>query len=456
MKSQITRTFIAAIAAVSLGGCAGLSVPGLSGPELTRAGLYADQQEIRTLLAQGRPDSVLLTLEKNPGTTKDELLQKLYVGLASSYAGDYALSQRAFQEAYDLAEDRYTKSVSENLGALLTSDNAVGYLPGETERLFVHYYGICNFSEQKDPDGAAVEARRLVSLLERFEENQDSVDVKARAFMHYLAGTAFEASGDRNGASVAYRNAFALAGEDAFPAPLESAKGEGTVVVLLEHGFVDHKVPTPMKVALGESESNAFGSNNPAAQAATASLVAGLVASTLASEQGGGLYWGGPQSELSIGDLGQAAYVLSLAWPTFNKYQNVGVRGSVAGQELYVPVRVSDAIVGDFRRARPAMLTRMIGRSAVKMYATKKIEQKAGLLAGLAANLAAGLLEEADVRQWHLLPGELGISRVSLPEGTHEIEVEVIGPQGAPQKLAVGPVDVRAGETQIVRVRNWK
>jgi uncharacterized protein len=466
---NIKKPVIVAVMAITLGGCAGAmaglqdSLRSMTGPQLAENGLELTEYSLRNDLVAGRADSVLFRLtERENGTPNDELLEGLYVGIAASYAGDYLTSQRALQAAADLAEDRYTKSISEGMTALLTSDNALGYMPGQTERLFIHYYGMMNFAEQGDARSAAIEARRIGNLLQRYDEQQDTVDISTRAALRYIAGAAFEAAGERNDADVSYRNAFALLGDDApsrLPALTEARSGEGTVLVVVEKGFVAHRVATPLMVSMAEGEAAAFKGSDVADHLKVAAALAARVTLGLASEPDAALYWRGPDYKINASNAGRAAYILSLSWPTYHRPPPSQAKASVEmdGVELspvFVAANVSNAIVGDFQRARTAMLARTIARAGVKMFAAEQASKRLGPLAGVAANLGAGMLERADTRCWHMLPNELGIARITLPAGTHSgLRVRVASANGGGQELDLGEIHVPESGTTVVRLR---
>jgi len=148
-----------------------------------------------------------LTDPDDRGDIGDELLRLMHRGLLLHYAGRYEESNEVLQRAEAIIDDRYTRSVSLALLSIVTSDRALAWLPSDTERLMVNYYGALNYLALGDPEEAAVEARRLSRLLERGEEDELEPDELAmRELLRYFAGSVFEASGNSNDAAVAYRH----------------------------------------------------------------------------------------------------------------------------------------------------------------------------------------------------------------------------------------------------------
>jgi hypothetical protein len=260
---MLPRAALLFVAAFTVASCARV----LSSHDLAPNGLTRAEHAFRLQMETGRADSALFLMasgsEKrskaySPG---DELLRSLYAGLLAHYAGRWEQSAESLDRAVLLAEDRVTKSISRAALSVVTSDGALEYVPGRTERMLIHYYAALDFARQGSLQAAAVEARRLSGLLERYDDESPGDDTGMRSFLRYFAGTIFEAAGQANDASVAYRNArAALSG---LPQPDTSARaGTGEVILLVERGFVAHKVEEALVVALDAREARALSGDN--------------------------------------------------------------------------------------------------------------------------------------------------------------------------------------------------
>jgi hypothetical protein len=171
--------------------------------------------------------------------------------------------------------------------------------------------------------------------------------------------------------------------------------------------------------------------------------------------------WDRPMFVRSVTD---ATYVLTIAWPAFARPEPAPAPMAVtafSGDSLVasdLPLHVaslSDAVVGDFRRQRNAIFARALARAATKYWLSEQAEKKKKW-AGVLVNAAGDLLEHADTRSWHLLPGEVSIVRLRLPAGTHTLTAQVADPRrGTPASLELGRIEVRAGETRVVSGRVW-
>ena len=259
---RLVRGFVRAAACAALaaaaGGCASAARAFARPFAVAPSGLEVPEQRLRDALAGGRWEAALRQAgRERDGGPSDALLRELYRGTAAYYGARWDEGALAFQRAAASADDRYTKRVSRGALALATNDRALPYVPGDNERLFAHYYAALGYLHAGDLNGAAVEARRLAYRLQQADARRDPLDASARAALRYFTGAVFEAAGDREDAAVAYRNAAALGarvdtGAQRRP-PAALAGGHGDVVVLVEEGFVAHRVNERLSVRLGDS-----------------------------------------------------------------------------------------------------------------------------------------------------------------------------------------------------------
>ena len=216
------------------GGCATLRAT-VDGWGEDASGLSRAQRTLRTALADSDFPVALAWKED------DAVLHALTGGISAYYAAQYARSAALLDTAALLADARLTTSVSRAALTLVTNDLARAYEPRRTERLFVPYYAMLSYTQLGQWEEAAVEARRLSALLAQHARDADDGERTLHGMMHYLAGAVFDRAGEQQAAAVAYRNARALV--PAFAGPVQRAGGgTGDVVVILERGFVAHRV----------------------------------------------------------------------------------------------------------------------------------------------------------------------------------------------------------------------
>jgi len=530
------------------------------GPE----GLSEFNTDLRSVARQGDFDRALEMTEEGPDESGDDLLRQLQRAVLLRYDGQFEESNQLLQEAAREIEDRHTKSVSRAALSVLTNDRALAYNPPAFERMMVHYYGALNYLSLDDPDEAAVEARLLSArLMADSDEHLDDRDIRIRQSLHYFAGAVFEAAGEWNAAEVAYRNAWegwntdpgapepeqapvdpdpvrsALADSTAIQEALADsvpprgvtvdsslarglealtpafiardrapAPDSGEVILVLETGFVAHRIERAAAVPIFSGEDS--GSNNgDDASSYNASVCA--AARALGAQAT-------VDAENCSQPTGSSLFILKVAWPEMRR-SSEPIRGaritarnqSALDSDLPDPASMTDRLVAstsgtvdpelsvptsatsvdgelpvrsaDSTRTVPTVLNIDLSSAAMSAHdavivgivaktiaratgkylvvqaakeAAKKEDETAGFFVGLLGNAAAAASERADTRTWHLLPGTIRIARMSLPVGVHSIELELDALQQTdPLRVDLGEVSVRPGSVTVLPLRSW-
>jgi uncharacterized protein len=473
-------------AALVLPGCASV----LGGYDLAPSGLTRGEEAFRRDLALDPARAYHAALDGRRELPEDQLLRLLFAGTAARYAGVHTESGRLLDVASYLADDRVTLSLSREALSLVTSERVLPYVPGTTERLMIPYVAALNFLEAGQPEAAAVEARRLEALLDQVHDRTPPPDRPDDArFLHYFAGAVFEAAGDWGPAEVAYRRAGALA--DALGSPWhrnpgtgdgdgEGGTATGEVVILVERGFVPHRVEQSVIVVLPPPRARRLTDGSAADKATAAAEAAAhiLLAAGSVYPEGNGFHrdhrypsnlhlepWRHQKDEDHDEDDDRNPYLLRVSWPVLYQERPAGPPLRIrAGDAVPVTVARFDAAAGirrDFEDQRVATLARTVARAVSKLALTTTIEQSvanrdegAGRLAGLLTNLGTLATERADTRAWHLLPGDIAMARLRLPAGSHDLSLAGDGPAGSDTPIAT--VTVRPGETTIVSARIWR
>ena len=472
---------------------------------------------MRVWLSRARADSLAWpTANASPD---DALLKTLYEGTFAYYNGKFKRAGEQFDEADRITEARYTKSVSQNALAMLTNDRELNYEPGINERLLMHYYGALAFLGDKDLEGAAVEARKLAYLLQKYEGELTDRDRPTRTMLRWFAGAVFESTGERNDALVSYRNARALGGE---PTPGDDDERLGTdglsadsgdVLLVVEQGFVAFPVPLDISVPLYQHEASYFRAGGTRDREAWMSGRVGLrIHAQLAGSPGGGLYVGQTPAFLSAGDEwgmltagepgdvnvtyragNQYGYrydprwgwrptrvvvpdrILKLSVPVYRVPRNSGmpVITSLRGPAVTLAQgNVSEAEVADFDRERGWTYARAVMRVAVKAIAADAAEAAAKQTA---RDKKKGEKEDKNAERWGRVFGFLAsaagaaLERADtrawnlLPDRITLVRLRLpAGKQNltisAPRMaghLELRDVDVRPGRLTVATTRLW-
>lgn len=234
---------IAAVAALVLisTGCARV----FGSYDIAPSGLSAGEDRLRRMMSSGQAATALQRIERDgPG---DDVLHVLYEGVLAYHAGEFARSARMLDAAGYMADDRITKSVSRAALSVVSNDLILPYEPGPTERLMIPYYAALARTQLGDREGAAVEARRLSLLLQQHRDGRRRTDSQLATTLHLIAAAMFEANGEWGEADVAYRNAFAL---DSTVMRSPRTDSTASVFVIVENGFVAHRVEQALAVLL--------------------------------------------------------------------------------------------------------------------------------------------------------------------------------------------------------------
>jgi len=475
----------AALLAAGATGCASV----FGGYDLAPNGLPRAEADLRRELAREPETAYEDVIEGEAQLPDDDLLRLLYAATTGRYSGHYAEATQLLDVAGYVAEDRVTISVSRQALSFITSDRALEYTPSRTERLMIPYTSAVAFLEAGDLGGAVVEARRIEALLDTYDEDvpRDETPASSR-FLHLFAATIFDAAREDNSAAVAYRRA-GLAGSEAADVRVpteymgvpEDSMGE--VVVLVERGFVPHRVEQSVVVALPPFQMKALTSGDAGEKAAAATAATAQILLTAASAYGDqGWYYTdhGYRRTMRLSPWRSECegwntpnwcnddwdpYFLRISWPVLFQDPLPGgdVRIRTDGGAVAAPYRldVGAGVRADFADERGAIITRTVFRAAAKMVLSHTAEnavgerdETAGRIVGLLVNLGTLLTERADTRSWHLLPGTVSMVRLRLPAGTHDLAVD--GDGLLDRDIDLGQVDVRPGRTTFVAHRIWR
>ncbi len=444
--------------------------------------------DLRPQLAEGDFEAALKTIDTETGS-HDRLLTLLERGLVLHYADRYAESNAAFAAAEQLAEDLYTKSVSQGVISLVTSDESIDYRARPYELAMVPYYKALNYLYLGEPREAVVEARRAEELQAgegglnggglREQDRGDLARIATDPFLLWFSGMLHEQVGEMNDAFISYRNAAAayqdlheLLAVDIPPAladdlartayrlgmagMLEQVRKDcpavfaaaspdtavfgadtGRVVVLLETGYVPQKTQVRFDLPVFGGETyddpdywswelyNGMGNM----QAMTAGRKIEYWISVAAPE-----LQDGPPDPLAACRVADT---------------DAGIaRTTTVAANLSRQARIT------FDAEKPTIFFKTILRGLTKYLATRGVRKKSGKIAGWLANIAGAATEKADTRSWSTLPDRILAARLELPTGEHDLRVELLDERGQVRGVqTIAGVGVRAGGWTFVSRR---
>ncbi len=427
-------------------------------------------EAIRSLMAS---DGYQAALDKFYDIDRDEgdVLYLLEWGLLLHYAGEYAKSNDVFERAEILSEDLYTKSISREAAALVTSDLVLEYAPRPYEQVLVNYFRALNYIFLGEKEGALVECRKAVDKLMVYSD-EDKRPYRRDAFMEYLTGILYEWDGDVNDAFISYRNAisgyriyaeqFGIAdppslacdalrtarslgfteeaegiapGDPAACMEQSGSPGLAKVVIFLEQGFVPARKVWSVNVPILKSEAKRAWEDPSGFSIGVHSRIYGYTY-----------------------DAGDIAYFLRLALPVYP-----GLTPPPAAPALFLDGRrvephlcedVFAIAEEELDHDMPWIVAKTIARALIKYKATDAVGDKYGRLWGTVANIAAAATEQADLRAWLSLPRAIHIAVAYAEPGAYTLTTERAAPirESGHDPWAID-LDLEAGTTNFVRIR---
>ena len=442
-------------------------------------------EEIYKSLEAGKPEAALNYLdEKSPD--KENLPFLFERGLVAHYADRYQESNTALSRAESISEDLYTRSISKEAAALVTSDLVRPYAGERYERLLSHYYRILNYLYLNDIEDALVECRRATRLIRYYINEDEDYDCFGAGFLAYLSGILFESSGELNDAFISLQQAEAyyeraasetgvdlpenlgislvrLARRLGFPEeeslylrkygdPHVRTEGYGELVLFYETGFVPPKYEETLTFPILKSDSFEDDTRSSFAR-------------TLVSRRGKSF------SETKL------EYLLHVAIPAIrsNRPRFTGITaeaGDVEGRGILV-ADVEAMAIETLKSREGGILLRTVARALLKYLAyrqvTKKSDDENGEeevdhtkeilmdLLGRAVNVVNIATEHADTRSWQTLPNQIFLLRMRLPAGTHTVKLEFSDRfKRGPEFESLEDVVIRKNEPTFLNYRSFE
>jgi hypothetical protein len=395
---------------------------------------------VRSALDEGQPRAAIAALNKELDVDKDGELPKKIEGDNALLVLDRAsiqqsLAQWQFSEQDFQASDKaidmldLAHNAGDSIGKYVFSDSAGRYVAPPYEKLLINTLNMVNYLEAGDLDGARIEARRLAVIQKYYADTLNAPDNPVLGLGGFLAGLAFEKSGDIDEALRWYDEALGFSGYDSLAPTIArllprgsyssprlkeaAARGasegplapdEGEIVFVVGYGRVPHKIP--QRIPIGLALTFVAGDLSPTNYAAANRIAAqGLVTwvnfPTLAPDQGS---YAIPSSMLD------GTYV-----------------------PLEEAANVSRQVRGEWKKIEGKVILSAITRLIARFAVGQGIEAAAGrnniigLLASLGTQATLTALDTPDTRSWETLPARIAIARVRVKAGQHPVRLEARG-----------------------------
>ncbi len=414
--------------------CASIWLVGCGGHE-------ARTLKVRSALDAGLPRQAILAINEELEVKSDKDLPANVVGDNALLVLDRATIQQSLAQyeaskrdfgAADKAIDMLdlAHNAGDTIGKYVFSDSAGKYVAPPYEKLLLNTLNLMNYLETGDLNGAKIEARRLAVMQRYLADQLKEHDNAILGLGGFLAGYAYEKSGEVDEALRYYDEALAFSGygslkdpvrllmaqssytsprlkalaPEGAPAAVEMGPDEGEIVFVVGYGRVPHKISN--RIPIGLALSLVANDIHPADASAANKLAAqGLVT------------W------INYPTLG----------PERGQYETPACRLDNQFVQLEEAVDISRQVRVEWKKIEGKVIlsaiTRLIARLAVGegIQAASGKGSVVGFIASLGAQATLSALDTPDTRSWETLPARVAIARVRVPAGKHAIHIDARG-----------------------------
>lgn len=194
---------------------------------------------VRTALDEGQPKVALTALNEQLGVPSAKELPAKLEGDAPLFVLDrgsvlqstaaFDLSKRDFQAADKAIEILdFETGAGDTIAEYVFSGSSARYQAPPYEKLLVNTLNMLNYLETEDVSGALVEARRLAVMMKYFEERLHDDASPILGLGGYLAGYAYEKSGNADEALRYYDRALKFSGRASLGPAVRELLSKGT------------------------------------------------------------------------------------------------------------------------------------------------------------------------------------------------------------------------------------
>ncbi len=432
---------------------------------------YEKNEQLMNAVYSGKLD-VAESVLNDPALEKEKkniLLYYFNKGTVLWMKGNAIESNKYFQLADFYIED-FQKNYAATAISFFTNPNIEPYNGEGFEQLMIHYYSTLNYIDLGQLDEALVECKRMQSKLTKITDFYNGKNkYKRDAFVHNLMGIIYDAQKDYNNAFIAYRNAYQIYKEDygqmlGTPVPQQLKKDIIRTAYLT--GFYDdvtkYESEFKLKYEAEKKENGAlvFFWNNGlgpikdqwSINFAVIPLGNGWVRFYNAELNMSIPFYVG-EDENKKNNL-SALKIVRVAFPKYISRLPLYKKAKLSCDSLaiYNYLDVAEDINAIAYRSLDDRMLKELGeallRVALKQAAEEAVrKQNEGL--GVALSIINAVSEQADTRNWQLLPYSINYTRISLPQGNNKITLTTSNEDNSVKEDNQFYFPIKKGETSI-------
>lgn len=368
-----------------------------------------------------------------PKSMSNEALFVLDRGSIQQARAKFDLSKRDLEAADKAVEVLdVSRNAADSLGKYIFSDSSGRYKAPPYEKLMINTLNMINYLESRDLSGALVEARRLAVMQKYYRERKQEGDSPILALGGFLAGLAYEKSGNFDEALRYYDDALAVSEMRALDEPIAqlfkkssyrsprlethaarasapsapaepeaaAAPEQAEIIVVVGYGRVPHKIANRMPIGLALT---AFSDVIHPNDAGAANRLAGQ----------GLVTWINYPSLAEIPEPNETPVV------------------RIDGQAVPVDdaVSVTQEVKREWHKVEGVVVASAITR-LIARYAAGEVARAAtgdrngwGMLASLVVQGSLSAADVPDTRSWETLPARVGVVRLRVAPGKHTVQL---------------------------------
>lgn len=374
------------------------------------------QRSIQQSLFNHNPARALKLLEKQSLSDRDRFLYHADKAILLRMLGKYAKSNVEIESAKKLVAEFSATSITEEGAAFIINDATRTYTGSPVEQVMLHVYAALNYLELKQIDSARVEILQVDTRLRSFMEDDPNNPLSFDPFARYLSGIIYEDLNEWSDAMIAYRKAYNayLSHHALYQVDIPEQLKESLILMSDKVGLKAERKKYEKTFNLKLADLNSVRSNQGELVFTFHNGLAPI------------------KREHSIQMIVPATgRLVRISLPAYYERNNIvtKLRIKIKDQQHYTTTTeltedISSLEIKTLASHIPAITARALVRAATKDKIAKDVGER-NPLAGLLVNLAGFATERADTRSWLTLPAEIQTARLSLPQGNHNMTIEL-------------------------------
>ena len=408
---------------------------------------YQQNFQLQSYITDGNFSAAdkLLSKDKKGETGINRVLYYMNKGMVNFMMGEYETSNAFLNKADHYNED-YRKTLGSEALSLISNPMVKPYKPEDFEAVMVHYYKSLNYLMLNSYEEALVECRRVNIELQKLNDKYKKHKNKYSndAFAHNLMGLIYDASGDKNNAFIAYRNAYNAYEEEYKPlfgisSPDQLKKDLLRVAYQIgfmqEYNFYKDKFNIEYTPNDNETGSlvflwmNGFGpvKSEWSINFANTGYNDGWV--TFANEDAGlsfPVYIGNRKRE-EQGAFKNLSF-LRVAFPKYVERKPVFTSASIHANNQNYPLELSQNINAIAFQSLKDRMARELANGIARLATKKALEELANREnenLGSIISIINAITEKADTRNWQSLPYAIHYTRIPFTKGSHQVSLNL-------------------------------